>query len=194
MTWDPDTYPAMIRTEVHDYDELQEQVVKATAGPTPGSILDLGVGSGETAKRVLQMHPGARLVGIDSSPEMLRGAKANLPSERVTLLLQDLRAPLPEQHFDLVVSALAIHHLKGELKAKLFGDIAHLLGPGGRFIMGDVVIPEDHDDASIENEDGYDFPSTISEQLSWLTDAGFSAGVAWVAGDLAVLRAELPAG
>ena len=192
MTWDPDTYPTTIRAEVHDYDELQEQVVQATAGTTPRSILDLGVGAGETATRVLKMHPGSTLVGIDSSPEMLRGAARNLPQDRVTLLLQELDAPLPDQRFDLVVSALAIHHLEGRLKGKLFGDIAHVLVPGGRFVMGDVVVPEDPSEVSIENEPGYDFPNTIAEQVTWLSGAGFVAEVVWVSGDLAVLRAELP--
>ena len=125
---------------------------------------------------------------------MLGGAARNLPQDRVTLLLQELDAPLPDQRFDLVVSALAIHHLGDRLKPKLFGDIARVLVPGGRFVMGDVVVPDDPSDVSIENEPGYDFPSTIAEQMSWLTDAGFSAEVVWVAGDLAVMSAELPVG
>jgi ribose 5-phosphate isomerase RpiB len=48
MTWDPSTYPATIRTEIHDYEELQSQVVRATVRVTALSILDLGVGAGET--------------------------------------------------------------------------------------------------------------------------------------------------
>ena len=43
------------------------------------SALELGVGTGETAKRVLAVHPGARLVGIDGSEEMLSAAKAHSP-------------------------------------------------------------------------------------------------------------------
>lgn len=92
MTWDPDTYPTTIRAEIHDYEELQEQVVQATAGVTALSILDLGVGAGETAVRLLRMHSDCRLIGIDSSPEMLRAASRALPEERVMLLEQDLAA------------------------------------------------------------------------------------------------------
>ena len=191
MTWDPDSYPTTIRAEIHDYDELQEQVALATTGMTPRSILDLGVGAGETAARVLQLYPDSSLVGIDSSPEMLRGAARVLPRDRVTLLEQDLAAPLPNQHFDLVISALAIHHLEGHAKARLFNDIARLLEPRGRFVMGDVILPVDPDDVTIENEPGYDFPSSIDDLLGWLTEAGFSSEVAWVHKDLAVLRTEL---
>jgi hypothetical protein len=32
MTWDPELYPTTIRAEIHDYDELQDQVAQATKG------------------------------------------------------------------------------------------------------------------------------------------------------------------
>jgi tRNA (cmo5U34)-methyltransferase len=137
------------------------------------------------------MHPEAHLVGIDSSPEMLAAAAQALPRDRVTLLERDLGEALPDQAFDLVVSALAIHHVEGVGKAKLFQGIARRLAPGGHFVMGDVVIPEDPADALIENEPGYDFPSKIEDQLTWLTEAGLSAEAVWVRKDLAVLRADL---
>ena len=191
MTWDPETYPTTIRREIHDYDQLQEQVVAATARVAAKHVLDLGVGAGETAARVLRIHRDARLVGIDSSEEMLRGAERTLPPGRVTLLLQELSAPLPDQRFDLVVSALAIHHLQGQAKATLFREVRARLAPGGVFVMGDVVVPPDPFDAVIENEPGYDFPSTADDQLDWLTETGFLAEVIWTCRDLAVLRAEI---
>jgi tRNA (cmo5U34)-methyltransferase len=190
MTWDPDTYPATIRAEIHDYDELQAQVVGATAGMSPATILDLGVGGGETASRVLHIHPGSRLVGIDSSADMLRGAARILPRDRVTLVNQDLADPLPDERFDLVISALAIHHLEGSRKATLFRSVAERLTPRGRFVMGDVVVPERDSDVVIENEPGYDFPSRVDDQLTWMTDAGLVAEVLWLRQDLAVFRAR----
>ena len=193
MTWDPETYPTTIRREIHDYDELQAQVVAATSQISAKNILDLGVGAGETAARVLQAHPDARLVGIDSSEEMLRGAARILPPSRVTLLRQDLSAPLPDQRFDLIVSALAIHHLEGRAKVALFEAVRTRLIAGGLFVMGDVVVPRDPADAVIENEPGYDFPSSVEDQLGWLTEVGFSAQVIWTRRDLAVLGAEASA-
>lgn len=193
MGWDPDEYASSIRTWIHDYDELQDQVALATVGLRATSILDLGVGAGESAKRVLEIHPGARLLGLDSSPDMLHGAAQALPHDRVTLLEHDLGGPLPDQTFDLVISALAVHHLEDERKAQLFLDIARHLRPGGRFVIGDVIIPVDPADALIENEDGYDFPSTIDDQVSWINEAGFSSELVWTCMDLAVLKAELPA-
>ena len=188
--WNPDTYPTTIRSEVHDYDELQKQVAQATAGSTRLSILDLGVGSGETARRVMLRYPEASLVGIDSSTEMLDEAQRTLPRDRVTLLRQDLSDPLPDRSFDLVISALAIHHLEGENKATLFQAISERLVSGGVFVMGDIVIPQDPSDMLIENEPGYDFPSSIEDLSKWLDAVGLSAEVVWSRRDLAVLRGE----
>ena len=63
------------------------------------------------------------------------------------LRVSRLQDPLPEGNFDLVVSALALHHLDGAGKADLFARVAALLRPGGRFVLGDVVVPEDPADA-----------------------------------------------
>ncbi len=57
--------------------------------------------------------------------------------------------------------------------------------------MGDVIVPEDPSDVSIENEPGYDFPDRIDYQLRWLAQAGFSAELVWSRKDLAVLKAEV---
>lgn len=191
MTWDPDTYPDTIRAEIGDYDELQVQVTAATRARRATSILELGIGAGETAARVLAVHEGAHLTGVDSSPEMLAGAARALPGDRVTFVEADLADPLPPGPFDLVVSALAVHHLEGERKAELFERVAASLEPGGLFVLGDVVVPDDPADATIENEPGYDFPSPVGDQLGWLRRAGFDAEVFWSRRDLAVMRAEL---
>jgi len=89
--WDPDGYLAMMAAEVPGYAELQEQLLAATAGLTPGVILALGTGTGETARRVLAAHPHARLHGIDSSAAMLGAERAALPADRVALREARLR-------------------------------------------------------------------------------------------------------
>jgi len=90
------------------------------------SVLELGTGTGETARRVLNRHPDAQLIGIDASPGMVKVARASLPADRVKLVVGRLEDPLPEGSFDLVVSALAVHHLEGTGKADLFRRIASM--------------------------------------------------------------------
>jgi tRNA (cmo5U34)-methyltransferase len=92
-----------------------------------------------------------------------------------------------------VVSALAVHHLDGPAKADLFRRVAGVLAPGGRLVLGDVVVPDDPALATIPLEEGVDLPSRIDEQVGWLAAAGLVPGVRWAVGDLAVLVAERPA-
>jgi tRNA (cmo5U34)-methyltransferase len=186
--FDPATYLERIRAEVPAYDELQGAVAEATAGIHAEWLPELGVGTGEASRRVLDLHPEAGLVGIDESAEML----AAVPAEVADLRVSRLEDPLPEGNFDLVVSALAVHHLDGAGKADLFARIADRLRPGGRFVLGDVVVPEDPADVVTPIDGVYDQPSTVGDQVRWLAAAGLDAEVVWMRQDLAVIVADSP--
>ncbi|MHB8690575.1 MAG: Sua5/YciO/YrdC/YwlC family protein [Solirubrobacteraceae bacterium] len=187
--FDPDGYGELIRGEIPGYDELQQRLVDHT-GEGARRILELGTGTGETARRLLAAHPLASLVGIDESPDMLALARERLTAGRVELRVSRLQDELPEGRFDVVASALCIHHLDPAQKASLFARVAAALGPGGRFAFADVVVPEDPRDSVIELSAGYDKPSRVVEQLQWLSEGGFEASVAWSERDLAIFVAH----
>jgi tRNA (cmo5U34)-methyltransferase len=191
--WDPDSYLALMAAEVPDYERLQDETAAAT-GTRARRILELGTGTGETARRVLARHPEATLVGVDASDAMLARARAELPPARVDLRLGRLEDPLPEGPFDLVVSVLAVHHLDGPAKARLFERVVAALAPAGRFVLGDVVIPDDPADATTPIDGDRDTPSTVAEQRAWMDAAGLAASVAWARRDLAVLVGVAPEG
>ena len=72
------------------------------------SALDLGCGTGEMLKLILQEDVGKKLYGIDLSEKMLHVAKSKLP-EQVKLLLGDSEAlPFPDNTFDVVRSTPGI--------------------------------------------------------------------------------------
>jgi tRNA (cmo5U34)-methyltransferase len=187
--WDPDSYVELMRDEVPDYERLQDETVGAIA-IAARRVLELGTGTGETARRVLAANPEAVLVGIDASAEMLAGARAVLPADRVQLLVRGLEDPLPDGPFDAVVSALTVHHLDGPGKAELFRRVRSVLSPGGRFVLGDVIVPEDPAEAVTPIDGDYDTPSSIPEQLRWLERAGLASRVVWAHRDVAVLVGE----
>jgi 2-succinyl-5-enolpyruvyl-6-hydroxy-3-cyclohexene-1-carboxylate synthase len=185
--WDPETYLAFIRREgVPGYDRLQEEAVAATLGLAASSILELGTGTGETARRLLEAHPDASLLGLDANEDMLAAARERLDPARAALELRRLEDALPDGPFDLVASALAVHHLQAAGKADLFARVRAVLAPGGRFVLADVVVPEDERERSTPLSE-FDFPSTVAQQLGWLEEAGFEATVTWRERDLAVL-------
>jgi cyclopropane fatty-acyl-phospholipid synthase-like methyltransferase len=128
-------------------------------------------------------------VGVDESSAMLEHARRALPAADLrTARLED---SLPQGPFDLVVSALAVHHLDGSGKADLFRRVASVIVPEGRVVVGDVVVPEDPADAVTPIDWEYDKPSSAAEQLCWLCEAGFRAHIAWVEANLAVLVGDL---
>lgn len=190
--WHAESYLDLMHAEVPDYERLEDEAAEASRPIEALAILDLGIGTGETARRVLATHPRAHLTGIDSSEDMLAAARHLLDSDRVDLRLERIEDPLPPKVFDLVVSSLAVHHLTEAAKVELFGRVYAALRPGGRFVLADVVVPERPEDAITPITPEYDFPSTLADQLGWLRGSGFSASTSWQHHDLAVMVADRP--
>jgi tRNA threonylcarbamoyl adenosine modification protein (Sua5/YciO/YrdC/YwlC family) len=187
--FDADAYADEIRADLPAYDTFQDSVADAS-GAGARRILDLGTGTGETARLLLDRHPDAGLVGIDENEEMLALARDRLPASRVELRAGRIEEPLPDGPFDVVTSALAVHHLHDIDKAELFGRVHRVLAPGGLFVLGDVIVPLDPAAAVIPLTPGYDRPSPLADLLGWLSEAGFAPSVTWESGDLAVVAAR----
>jgi L-threonylcarbamoyladenylate synthase len=187
--FDAESYAEEIREDLPDYDALQAQLAGAS-GTGARRILELGTGTGETARRLLARHVDAVLVGVDENEQMLAVARDALPATQVSLLAGRIEDPLPEGPFDLVATALCVHHLDGAAKADLFRRVRDALAPNGLFVMGDVVVPLDPALATTPLTPGYDRPSPLADQIRWLTEAGLEPRVAWERGDLAVVAAR----
>jgi tRNA (cmo5U34)-methyltransferase len=189
--FDPDSYLRTIRAEVDGYDELQAAVADAAAGAPARRILDLGTGTGETAAAVLARHLEAQVVLLDEHPGMLALAEQRLAGQAVeAVVVGDLLAALPDPPFDLVASALAVHHLDRPGKRALFAAVRARLSPGGRFVLGDVVVPDDPADAVAPLTPGIDLPDPVPVLRAGMDAAGFATAVTWARRDLAVVRAD----
>jgi SAM-dependent methyltransferase len=98
----------------------------------PGEIvLDAGCGTGRNLGGIIES--GARAIGIDFSPAMLRVAHRQHPS--AALVLADLRARLPfaDSSIDAVLCSLVGEHI-ADLYA-LFGELRRVIKPGGRMVF-----------------------------------------------------------
>src|SRR5256885_15781461 len=89
VDWNPAAYLDTMLEEIPRYTELQDRVAAATEGPPAAGVLELGTGTGETARRILALHPEARWTGVDANEAMLAAAPAALPGG-------DLRRGRPE--------------------------------------------------------------------------------------------------
>jgi ubiquinone/menaquinone biosynthesis C-methylase UbiE len=114
-----------------DYeDPIVREIVDALP---PGIALDAACGTGRHAE-YLSMR-GHQVVGVDSSPDMLQRARTRVP--RAEFRQGDLdQLPLPNDHVDLVVCALALTHVS-DLKP-VITEFARVLRPGGHLVIIDV--------------------------------------------------------
>lgn len=175
--FDPEHYLELIGTAVPRYAELQERVIDAIPFP-PGSVLELGIGTGETTRHLLARYPDARVTGLDSSPAMVFRAR-ELGVEEVRLARME--DPLPDGPWDLVISVLSLHHLDHPVKRDLFRRVRE---QSRALVIGDVVeVPAERRVAPLGP--GADMPAPATELAQWC-----GGELTWEADDLAVVRAS----
>lgn len=165
-TWDPDRYLAYADERGRPFVELLARV----GAEDPRLVVDLGCGPGTLTRLLAERWPAARVVGVDSSEEMVERARQ---VDGVTAELADIRtwadgASGPADGVDVLVTNAALQWVPGhlELLPRLLGRLA----PGGWFAM---QVPGNFDEPShttrrdLAAEPGY---------APYLTDVAAPAG------------------
>ena len=166
-------------------------------GPHP-EILDIGAGTSLLSALVLEKFPGASLTLLDISENMLAVARQRFSHlETVRYVVSDYSRSSLGGPYDLVFSALSIHHLSRDDKRQLFHGIFTALQPGGMFINADQAegetplfqhmyldywndfivsgpLSEKEHQEILRRRDTLDRNEKLSSQLRWLQESGFS--------------------
>jgi tRNA (cmo5U34)-methyltransferase len=103
-------------------------------------VLDIGAGTGLFSQFIYQQRPDLHFSLIDISGEMLAVAKerfSGLDNFEFTEL--DFSQTEIPQKYDLIISALSIHHLEDDQKQKLYTSVYQSLNQDGLFINADQV-------------------------------------------------------
>lgn len=104
----------------------------------PQSVLDLGAGTGLLTYFWYRQFPAAEYVLVDVADEMLDIARRRFDGiNRVSYQTADYSRGLPDKDFDVIISALSIHHLEDAEKQTLFQSICDKLPNGGLFVNYD---------------------------------------------------------
>lgn len=104
--------------------------------PAPGArVGDIGCGTGELLRRLQEVEPSARGVGVDLSYGMLSVARAKLGGSGALVAADAARLPLASDGLDLAVSTNSLHFWRRPRRA--LREIARILRPGGRLLVTD---------------------------------------------------------
>jgi len=140
-TWDPDQYAKFSDHRQRPFADLMSRV----AASAPEIVVDLGCGTGAQTLALADAWPHARLIGVDSSNEMLVRARHNDSRKRVEWVCSDVESWDPTQlgaPID-VISTNALLQWVPSHRELIPGWIS-ALAPGGWFAMqvpGNVNAP-----------------------------------------------------
>lgn len=118
-------------------------VLEEVLGRPDPLIVDLGVGPGSLARRLLDRFPRAEVVGVDADPLLLGLAELAYAGDRFRTAPADLRE---DSWFDTLaltrapdafVSTTALHWMNREPLRKLLATCGRTLAEGGVFVDGD---------------------------------------------------------
>jgi cyclopropane fatty-acyl-phospholipid synthase-like methyltransferase len=157
-------------------DRVVERALDGIAGDE--TVLDIGTGTGILA---LAIAPHVEAVyALDISEQMRATAREKADErgiENVTVgegTFRDPASSLDLPAVDIVVSNFAMHHLNDEEKADAVATIRALLGPGGRFVLGDVIVFEEADDSVEHYDPAVDDPATVDRLVAIFEREGFA--------------------
>ena len=193
-------YDEVIRKIIPYYEESLSAIIDVLVemGTYPKSILDIGVGTGNLALKLLRAFPEASLTGIDLVEDFIEATESKLSdySDRIQLVNSDINDFEFNASYDLVVASFVFHHLTDEHKLKLYREIYRSLNAPGSFVNADFVdsgspyfgkifdelrMDQMREQGLSENyvEENYvehrkiEIPTPVERQMSWLREIGF---------------------
>jgi tRNA (cmo5U34)-methyltransferase len=184
----------------------------------PARLLDIGVGSGLVAERVLVRLPDVSLVGVDFSAVMLAEARTRLApfEDRVDLVKADVSDPeaigVPDGGvFDTAITVQTLHNIDHQGQKRALAWAHGVLAPEAVLLSLDKVaiprplydlylsmgpsstlgdFPESFDDYEARETRAGEHSPPFELYLDWLRDAGFEAGVLDVEANYALVAAR----
>jgi trans-aconitate 2-methyltransferase len=132
QTWNPEQYEKFSDHRRRPFADLTARV----AASSPEIVVDLGCGSGAPTLALSRRWPRARVIGVDSSTEMLDRARRNDSVERVEWVCADVESWDPARlgaPIDVIISNSLLQWVPSHLR--LIPGWITALAPGGWFAM-----------------------------------------------------------
>jgi tRNA (cmo5U34)-methyltransferase len=161
-------------------------------------ILDIGAGTGLLSALMVRKYPDASLTLVDLSEPMLSIAEQRFFGRKnMRYIFGDYSNVDFAGPYDIICSALSIHHLEQDAKRRLYKKIVEALHPGGIFVNADQVLGEtpaiqqhylaywdeflepcplsvEEKQQVLYRRDTFDKNEKLSLQLAWMQECGFT--------------------
>jgi trans-aconitate 2-methyltransferase len=134
--WDPDEYQRFADERSRPFFDMLARV----RASDPGYVVDLGCGPGNLTAAMARRWPGADVVGVDNSQEMLGTARAETGQwPRLSFTFGDLREWHPGRPVDVLAASAVLQWVPGHLD--LVRRWPDMLSPGGWLA---IQLPSNH--------------------------------------------------
>ena len=133
-------YQKLVKSILEDISDLDSN----------SNILEAGIGTGCLAFAIYN-RTKANIIGIDFSEEMIKKCNERSQAEKTNfdLRVQNLTEyNVINNYFDAIISNLTLHHLINTEKQTLISKVYQSLKPGGKFILGEIIIDFDGNPAN----------------------------------------------
>jgi trans-aconitate 2-methyltransferase len=139
MIWDTDHYLSFAAERALPFHHL----VAAVAHLEPRIIVDLGCGPGGLTASLLERWPAARILGIDSSEEMIAHAGRREVTGRLEFEIADIGTWKATEAIDLMLANASFHWIDDH--ESLFDHLLPQISPGGALAF---QVPANHGEPS----------------------------------------------
>ena len=124
------------------YRPTHDAVMGSLDDARPSRVMDLGCGTGQLTRRLIERFPDATVVAVDLSPGMLAKAAGRLGpivSEPPAIVRADgQRLPFASASIDVVVCTESFHWYRDQASA--LSGLAEILRPGGRLLIASIAM------------------------------------------------------
>lgn len=174
IKWDADKYTKDF-SFVHQYGNAVAELIDCEKG---SALIDLGCGNGALTKAL--QEKGFRVIGMDSSEELLETARGNYPD--IPFIQADATDFSVEEAVDAAFSNAVFHWIDREKQADMIACVFKALKEKGQFVFefgghgNNALIHSALEEVFSEHGYGYKIPfyfPTIGEYAALVEQAGF---------------------
>ncbi|MBI2082475.1 MAG: methyltransferase domain-containing protein [Deltaproteobacteria bacterium] len=209
-------YDGHVKSMIHHYEEMQSAILDPIFHSPRRKLkfLDLGMGTGNLSKLILERYSNSQVTGIEVSSDMMDIARRKLRKfgKRIQCVHSDFtQMAFPDCRYDVIASCMSLHHIESPAaKQRYYRQLYHSLRKGGILTFGEPIKGESrfldryywgrmvlfikqnyrHPQWILKHEREEDFPEKIADHMRWLTKTGFrDSHVVWRRWNYAVIAA-----